>query len=201
MDTRTKHTIAQDRFTVIEKRTLDAERRKLNSNIQLITFEQKRVQKRFALLQRNFGSSFTDEPLKMRDYSMSEVALGSTSTRTEDWNETLTTHHSILSKSLNNSSQNLLSLPKLSSFRGRSSSYWESNSTANTLSNSDVESGEEEEEENEVRKSAQSNPMSVNSRRSTTKKTLPKLTTKSNELPLPVVAIIPPEEDTLFLIP
>jgi hypothetical protein len=48
LDTRTKHIVAQDRLVVAEKRTLDVERRKSASHLQLLAIEQKQAEKKLS---------------------------------------------------------------------------------------------------------------------------------------------------------
>ncbi|CAF2381272.1 unnamed protein product [Rotaria sp. Silwood2] len=198
LDTRTKHTIAQDRHVVAEQRLLDAERRKSASNIQLLAFEQKRLEKKLVSINSNLNSTFTNRPLKMRGRSTSEVIFRNMH-RTGSWTGVLAMRHSKLSLSLNNSNQNLLSLPKMDDFERRSSTYSDGATTENTFSTSDMESGEEA--ENDIRKKSKSNRKTTNSRKiAVKKKTLPKLVVKQNRPLLPIVAVIPPDEDALFLI-
>ncbi|CAF0721652.1 unnamed protein product [Rotaria sordida] len=197
LDTRTKHTIAQDRHVVAEQRLLDAERRKSVNTLQLLTFEQKRLEKRLASLSGNLNSALTNQPLVMRGRSTSEVIFRDMR-RTSSWTGTLPMRHLKLSVSLNNSNQNLLTLPRMDAFERRSSSYSDGATTENTFSTSDMESGEEG--DNELRKKSKTNRKTTNSRRIAARKTLPKLVVKQNKQLLPIVAVIPPEEDDLFLI-
>ncbi|CAF0760937.1 unnamed protein product [Rotaria sp. Silwood1] len=198
LDTRTKHTIAQDRHVVAEQRLLDAERRKSANNLQLLAFEQKRLEKKLVSLNNNLNSTFTNRPFKMRGRSTSEVIFRNMH-RTGSWTETLATRHSKLSVSLSNSNQNLLPLPKMDDFERRSSTYSDGATTENTFSTSDMESGEEG--DNEIRKKSKSYHKTTNPRRIAVKrKTLPKLVVKQNKPLLPIVAVIPPDEDTLFFI-
>ncbi len=183
MDIRTKHTIAQDRLVVAEQRILDAERRKSASNIQLLAFEQKQVEKRLALLHQNFNSMDFNRPLKMRGRSTSEVIFRNMH-RTRSWASPK------LSVSLHNSKQNLLSLPKIDDNERRFSAFSDGDTPFFT---SDMSSGEE----GEYRKLS---PKIIKSKRIITKRrTLPQIVKQTKPL-LPTVAIIPPEEDPLFLV-
>ncbi|CAF3070804.1 unnamed protein product [Rotaria socialis] len=197
LDTRTKHTIAQDRLVVAEQRLIDAERRKSTTSIQLLAFEQKRLEKRLESLCSNLDSNFTSRPLKMRGRSTSEVIFRNIR-RTSSLAGSLAIHNPKLSVSLYSSNQNLLALPKLDDIERRSSTYSDGDTTENTFSTSDMDSGEEV--EHKVRKKTKTNRKITYSRRIVTKKkTLPKLVFNQNKLSLPIVAVIPPEEDVLFL--
>ncbi|CAF5144221.1 unnamed protein product, partial [Rotaria sp. Silwood1] len=168
------------------------------NNLQLLAFEQKRLEKKLVSLNNNLNSTFTNRPFKMRGRSTSEVIFRNMH-QTGSWTETLATRHSQLSVSLSNSNQNLLPLPKMDDFERRSSTYSDGATTENTFSTSDMESGEEG--DNEIRKKSKSYHKTTNPRRIAVKrKTLPKLVVKQNKPLLPIVAVIPPDEDTLFFI-
>jgi len=188
LDIRTKHTIAQDRHIVAEQRILDAERRKSATNIQLIAFEQKQLEKKLASIYKNFNSSITDRPLKMRNRSTSEVIFRNIR-RTSSWTETLPINRPKLSLSLHDNKQNFLSLPKIDDIQRRLSTYSDDDTSENRVFNSDMESGEETE-----------NSKSIPSKGITRKKKIiPKIADKRTKPLLPIVAIIPPAEDILFL--
>ncbi len=118
MNTRTKHTVAQDRLIVAEQRFLDVERKKSSSHRQLITYEQKQLEKRLSSL-HNLDSS-----LQTRHRSISEANL-------HQINELSEIAYSKLYSSLNHSNQNLLSLPEHENFQ-------------RNISNSDPESDNDE---------------------------------------------------------
>lgn len=199
MDTRTKHTIAQDRFIVAEQRLINAERRKSVNTIQLLALEQKRLEKRLVSLQNNLTSTESGRPLKLRGRSSSEVIFRNVH-RTGSWSGALPIHLSKLSVSLNNSNQNLLTLPKMDNFERRFSASSDGAASDYTFSTSDMESGEEFDHEKRI-KSKSSRKKTTNSRRTTSRKrTLPKLITQPTKPVLPIVAVIPPDEENLFLI-
>jgi hypothetical protein len=190
LDIRTKHTIAQDRFIVAEQRILNAEKRKSTSNIQLLEFEQKQLEKKLVSLYSTLNSTVTNRPLKMRGRSTSEVIFRNMR-RTSSWTETLPIHRPKLSLSLHNSNQNLLSLPKIDDIHRRFST--DSDTSENPFFNIDTESGEEGE-------NSKSNPKVIPLKKTTIKaKSIRKNVDKRRKPLLPIVAVIPPEEDVLFL--
>ncbi len=158
MDTRTKHTVAKDRLIVAEQRILDVERRKSASNLELLAFEQKQLEKRLLSL-HNF-----DQSLQIPRRSISEVNVH----QTTSWNQPLEMTHT----NLHHSNQNLLFLPKLENFQRTYSTHSDGNVSINPISNSDPESGDED------------NSKSI----------------KNKSILLPIVAVIPPEGDRLFLV-
>lgn len=97
LDTRTKHTVAKDRLIVAEQRLVDVERRKSSSHLQLITYEQKQLEKRLSSLQNLEHSS------KLRHRSISEANL----------------HLNEMIQLKFPSSQNLLSIPQMDDFQRR----------------------------------------------------------------------------------
>jgi hypothetical protein len=197
LDTRTKHTIAQDRLVVAEQRILDAERRKSATNLQLLAFEQKQLEKRLSTIYNYSNSAFANRPLKMRGRSTSEVIFRNIR-RSSSWNEALPIIRSKLSISLHDSNQNLLSLPKIDDSNRRLSTFSDGDVSDNTFLSSDIESGEER--ENEIKKIPKSISKTTNSKKITTKKKiLPKIISKQSKSLPPTVAIIPPDEDLLFL--
>ena len=99
MDTRTKNIVAKDRLIVAEQRTLDIERRKSATILQLIAFEQKQLEKRSSSIHRH--------------RSISEAHLH----RTRSWNEISDISHSTSYHQNNN--QNVLFLPKGDNFQER----------------------------------------------------------------------------------
>ena len=99
MDTRTKHTVAQDRLIVAEKRTLDLERRKSSSHLQLLAFEQKQAEKKLSSYQN----------LDKHHRSISEANLQHI--------------HQLNEQSQWKFNQTLLSLPKFDQFSAGSDEY------------------------------------------------------------------------------
>jgi hypothetical protein len=158
LDTRTKHTVAKDRLIVAEQRIIDIERRKSASNLQLLAFEQKQLEKRLSSLHN------LDRSLQMHRRSINEANVH----QTISWNQTLETTHI----NLHHSNQNLLSLPKFDNFQRTYTAYSDGDISINPISNSDPESGDED-----------------NSKSIKNKSILP-----------PIVAVIPPEGDMLFLV-
>jgi len=192
LDIRTKHTIAQDRLIVAEHRILDAERRKSASNIQLLAFEQKQLEKKLVSLYKNFNSTNIDRPLTTRGRSTSEIILRNRR-RTSSWTEISPIHRSQLSVSLHNSNQNLLSLPKIDDIQRRFSLYSDDDTSENPFFHVDMESGEEEE-------NSKYNFKIIPPKRITIKKKIiPKVIDQHNKLLPPIVTIISPEEDIFFL--
>ena len=192
MDTRTKHTIAQDRLIVAEQRILDAERRKSTSNIQLLAFEQRQLEKRLTTIYSKLNATEINRPLKMRGRSTSEIIFRNMR-RTSSWTDTYSIHRSKLSLSLHTSNQNLLSLPKIDDMHRRFSAYSDGDTSDNPFFHLDSESGDEGEYSQSILK--QSSPKKTTMRRKTNSKVW-----NSALKPLPpIVAVIPPEEDILFL--
>jgi hypothetical protein len=193
LDIRTKHTIAQDRLIVAEQRILDAERRKSASNIQLLAFEQKQLEKKLVSLYKNFNSTNIDRPLTTRGRSTSEIIFRNRR-RTSSWTETSPIHRSQLSVSLHNSNQNLLSLPKIDDIQRRFSLYSDDDTLENPFFHVDMGSGGEEEENSKY------NFKIIPPKRITIKKKIiPKVSNQHNKLLPPIVTIISPEEDIFFL--
>jgi hypothetical protein len=96
---------------------------------------------------------------------------------------------------LNNSNQNLLSIPKIEDIQQRRfSAYSDGDVTENHFFNLDTSSGEE----GEISKS---NPQLPSIRKTTSKKKVfhPKVSKQQTKPLPPIVAIIPPDEDILFL--
>ena len=192
MDIRTKHTVAQDRLIVAEHRLLEAERRKSVNNIQLLSFEQKQLEKRFSAIYSKFHTTITDRPFKMRGRSTSEVTLRNMR-RTSSWADIFPIQHSKFSISLHNSKQNLLTLPKLGDTYRRYSTYSDGDVTENVLFQ--VRSDSFEDEEN-----SRSNPkLNTLERLPMIKKRSPKVSNQPTKALPPIVAVIPPEDDILFL--
>ncbi|UJR35459.1 hypothetical protein I4U23_028215 [Adineta vaga] len=195
LDTRTKHTVAQDRLVVAEQRILDIERRKSASNLQTLIFEQKQFEKKLASFHYHVNSISIERPTKMRDRSSSEIGLPPIRP-SSPLSGSLPNRLSKLSVSLNDSKQNLLVLPKCIDSRRRFSAYSDGDASENSFFTTDMESAEEEEDtETERIRSVTMNPKTLAIRRD---KPL-KLVKKPNKLLLPIVSIIPPEEDVLFL--
>lgn len=204
MDTRTKHTIAQDRWIVAEQRLLEAERRKSLSNLQLLDFEQKQLEKKLATLQSQLGYSRIDRSLKKRGRSTSEVRSPRTR-RSSSWTDTLLPQQKNLSVSLNNSHHHLLTLPKIDvGNKRRFSTYSDGDVSETGFFISDMDSGGED-GENEPTFSKQLNlppaPSTINfsQRWSVTEQHLSRLNDEHCKLLPPLVAIIPPDDDFLFV--
>jgi hypothetical protein len=160
----------------------------------LIAFEQKQLEKRLASIYSKLDTSIINRPLKMRGRSTSEVIFRNVR-RTSSWTETLPIHHSKLSISLNNSNQNLLSLPKIEDIEQRRfSAYSDGDVPENPFFNLDTSSGEEGE-------NSRSNPKLNLPKKTTIKKKLmsPKFSNQKTKPLPPIVAVIPPDEDILFL--
>lgn len=192
MDTRTKHTVAQDRLIVAEQRIVEAERRKSVCNLQQLAFEQKQFEKRMTSFFNSWNSTLSDRPAKMRGRSTSEVSFRNIP-RSNSLSETLPIHLSKFSVSLHESKQNVLFLPKIDDSERRFSLYSDGDTSENHLSTSDMESSEEGEY-------PKSKSQIINPKRITIKrKTLPKLVSKQNKSLPPILAVTPPEEDALFL--
>jgi hypothetical protein len=202
LDIRTKHTIAQDRLIVAEQRLLEAERRKSANNLQLLAFEQKQVEKKLASLHTQLASSLLNRPLGMRSRSTSEVMLSQTR-RSSSWNETLFRDHVKLSISLNNSNHHLLTLPKLGNDMRRLSTYSDGDIPDQNFFTSDLDSGEDDLEQSTPRSQRSSISFEAGHLKSTAS-TRRKTITKSNDKPRkplpPLLAVIPPDEDVLFLL-
>ncbi len=145
MDTRTKHTVAKDRLVVAEQRILDVERRKSASNLQLLAFEQKQLEKKLS----SFHS--LDQSLHIRHRSISEANLHQTSS----WNEALEMSHTKVYASLYCSNQNLLGLPKSDDFQRSSSTCSSGDISENPFLISDQESGEDDNSKSMKKKSIQ----------------------------------------------
>ena len=200
LDTRTKHTIAQDRWLVAEQRTLEAERRKSASNLQLLQFEQKQLEKKLAMLQSQLGS----RTLTKRGRSTSEVLFPRTR-RSSSWTDTLPIHQQNVSVSLNNSNQQLLALPRAALGNDRRSSIYSDGDASETgFFTSDMDSGGEE-GENDISVGTRLNLPQLSARKhlpkrwSSTDRRLSKMNNEQNKRLPPLVAIIPPDDDLLFL--
>lgn len=134
----------------------------------------------------------------MRGRSTSEVIFGNIR-RSSSLTGALSIHNPKLSVSLYGSNQNLLALPKLDDIERRSSIFSDGDATEKSFSTSDMESGEDT--DNEIGKKSKSNRRTIYSKKIATKrKTLPKLVVNQKKPLLPIVAVIPPEEENLFLI-
>ena len=129
----------------------------------------------------------------MRGRSTSEVIFRNIR-RSSSWNEPLPILRPKLSVSLQNSNQNLLTLPKIDVFQRRSSTYSDGDISENPFFTSDIESGEEGENDDAKYKLTVPNFNRLAVKRST----LPALGKKHKPLP-PIVAVIPPDEEILFL--
>ncbi|CAF1208149.1 unnamed protein product [Adineta steineri] len=193
LDIRTKHTKAQDRLVVAEQRLVDVERRKSSTHLQSLAYEQKRIEKKLALLHNNINSTYSDQPLKMRNRSSSEVILPKIRP-SKSMNEPLSIHLSKLSMSLQDSKQNLLSLPKIIDPGRRLSAYSDGDVSESSFFTSDMDSGEDGETEDN--KNLKSHLQTIASKRLSIKRDKLLLRKPIKPLP-PIVAIIPPEEDFL----
>lgn len=121
----------------------------------------------------------------MRGRSTSEVIFRNMR-RTSSWTDTLPIYHKKLSVSLNNSNQNLLSLPKIDDIHRRLSNYSDSDTN-------DIESSDETEK-------SKSTPKLHLPRKTLNKSKINSKIGQKKPPPLPpIVAVIPPDEDVLFL--
>lgn len=193
MDIRTKHTVAQDRLIVAEHRVVEAERRKSVNNIQLLSFEQKQLEKRLSVLYSKYHTTSIDRPLNMRGRSTSEIILRNVR-RSSSWADLFPIQHSKFSISLHDSKQNLLTLPKLTDPFRRFSAYSDGDMTENVLFQ--LRSDSPDEEENHSRSNPKLNTLE---RLPIIKQRSPKTINQPTKALPPIVAVIPPEEDILFL--
>ena len=135
LDTRTKHIVAHDRWIVAEQRTLDVERQKSSSQLQLLAFEQKQVERKLSSLQ-NLEQSL----LQQRHRSISEANLQNN----HQLIESLDSSFSRLHASLSQSNQNLLPLPRVDGLQRSFSSVSDRGIAENLFSNSDLASSDED---------------------------------------------------------
>ncbi|CAF1379869.1 unnamed protein product [Adineta ricciae] len=190
LNTRTKHTVAQDRLVVAERRMLDVERRKSVSNLQTLAFEQKQFEKKRALLQKHhMNSTSFERPPTMRDRSSSDIAFPLIRP-SSPLTGSLPNRLSKLSISLNDSKQNLLALPKITVSGRRFSAYSDGDVSENSIFANDGDSGGEEEEHAE---SIARKTLTINTEEP------PRLLLQARKPLPPIVSIIPPEEDVLYL--
>ena len=94
--------MAQDRWIVAENRTLDVERQKSASQLQLLAFEQKQMERKLSSLQN------LDQSAHKRHRSISEANLQTSHQLSESLDITFSKLHA----SLSHSNQNLLSPPR-----------------------------------------------------------------------------------------
>ncbi|CAF3403002.1 unnamed protein product [Rotaria socialis] len=172
LNTRTKRTIAKDRLIVAEQRALEIERQKSVSNVQLLAFEQKQLEKRLLSLQNLSHSR------RVHRRSSSEVNLHIMD-RIISLNDTLELNQSKSYTNLNNKNKNILFLPATNSLRRIVSTCSDGELSANQVLKSDTESTEEDDEEQED---------DEGNSKSTSKKTIQP----------PVTAVISPDEDILL---
>ncbi|CAF2779747.1 unnamed protein product [Rotaria sp. Silwood2] len=174
LDSRTKRIIAQDRLTVAEQRIVDVERRKSASNLQLLAFEQKQVEKRLLSLHN------PNQSVQLNQRSISEGNLNNIH-QTASWNDTFDINQS---KLYTNKNPNTSFLSKTDNIPRSFSTYSDGLMPENQVLTSDTESNEEEEEEEEEEKEKEVN-LKLN---------------KKETIQPPVITIIPPEEDALFFV-
>ncbi|CAF0891807.1 unnamed protein product [Rotaria sp. Silwood1] len=167
LDSRTKRIIAQDRLIVAEQRILNVEKQKSASNLQLLAFEQKQVEKRLLSIQNS------NQSVQFRQRSISEGNLQNIH-QTASWNDTFDMNKSKLHTTRNS---NVSFLPQTNNIPRSFSVHSDRVTSENQVSASDTESNEEEEEEES------------NSKLS-----------KKETIQLPVITIIPPEDDVLFFV-
>ncbi|CAF0880844.1 unnamed protein product [Rotaria sordida] len=134
LDSRTKRIIAQDRLIIAEQRILNVERQKSTSNLQLLTYEQKQLEKKLLSLQNS------NQSIELRRRSISEGNIHQTASRndTSDINQ---------SKLYTNKNSNVLFLPKTNNIPASFSAYSDGLISENPVLTSDTENSEEEEEE------------------------------------------------------
>ncbi|CAF0917959.1 unnamed protein product [Rotaria sordida] len=136
LDSRTKRIIAQDRLIIAEQRILNVERQKSTSNLQLLTYEQKQLEKKLLSLQNS------NQSIELRRRSISEGNIHRTASR----NDTSDIHQS---KLYTNKNSNVLFLPKTNNIPASFSAYSDGLISENPVLTSDTENSEEEEEEEE----------------------------------------------------
>ncbi|CAF1004374.1 unnamed protein product [Rotaria magnacalcarata] len=142
LNTRTKRTIAKDRLVVAEQRALEIERQKSISNLQLLAFEQKQLEKRLLSLQ-----NLSHSP-RVHKRSISEVNIHMMD-RITSLNDALELNQSKSYTNLNNKNKNILFLPTINSLTRTVFTCCDGVLSANQVLTSDTESTEEEEEEGE----------------------------------------------------
>ncbi len=128
--------MAKDRLTVAEQRILDIERRKSATNIQLLTSEQKRLEKKLS------SRLPSDESLQRRQRSISDAS----DHRTTIWPEKskMKSYESV-------HSPNLLLQPKSDDFERRFSSCSDEDISENPVLTSETESTGEEEQDDALK--------------------------------------------------
>ena len=196
LDTRTKHTIAQDRLIVAEHRTLEAERRKSFNAIQLLSFEQKQLEKRLTTIYNKYQSTIMDRPLKIRGRSTSEIILRNRR-RTSSWTDVFPMRHSKMSISLQDTKQNLLTLPKMNDENRRYSAYSDGDVTEHVFFHLESESSGEDDDKEKISRS--NSKLHTVEKVSMMKKKSPQGGYGSTKALPPIVAVIPPDEDILVL--
>lgn len=160
IDTRTKHTVAQDRWAVAEQRTLDVERQKSSSQLQLLAFEQKQAERKLSSLQ-NLEQSLVHQ----RYRSISEANLQNNHQLIESLDISFSKLHAFLS----HSNQDLLPLPaRVEGLQRSFSSASDRSVPENLFSNSNPASSDDDNNSKSIRR---------------------------QPIPLPQVAVIPPEEE------
>ena len=133
----------------------------------------------------------TNRPLTKRGRSTSEIFLRNIH-RSHSWTDTLPIHRSKLSISLQNSDQNLLSLPKIDDYQRRFSNYSDGDVPEQPFSLFDSDSMDSDLSKSMSKlNSSRKIPMKKSIHANTNDK-------KTKQI-LPIVAIIPPDEDVLFL--
>jgi len=154
--------VAKDRLTVAEQRILDIERQKSATNIQLLTSEQKRLEKKLLSRLPSDGS------LQRRQRSISDAS---------DHQTTIWPDRSKMKSYESVHSSNLFLQPKSHDFQRRFSSCSDGDISENPVLTSETESaGEEEEQDDDDLKPIEKRKIQV-----------------------PIVAIIPPDDDALLL--
>jgi len=128
--------VAKDRLTVAEQRILDIERQKSATNIQLLTAEQKRLEKKLSSRLPSDGS------LQRRQRSISDAS----DHRMTIWPDTskMKSYESV-------HSQNLLLEPKSQDFERRFSSCSDGDISENPVLTSETESTGEEEQDDDLK--------------------------------------------------
>lgn len=130
-----------------------------------------------------------DRPLKMRGRSTSEIILRN-SRRASSWTDVYPMRHSKLSVSLNDSKQNLLTLPKINDDHRRFSAYSDGDVSENVFFH--LEDDDEEQQQQNSRSHGLDKLPII-------KKKSPQGGYQPTKALPPIVAVIPPEEDILFL--
>jgi hypothetical protein len=193
LNIRTKHTIAKDRLIIAKQRLLEAESRKSANNLQLLTFEQKQLEKKLALLRDPLHSTLINERTSEARARSTSIVAYCDERRSISWNGRCASTDRRVSFVLNTNNQQRLTLPRIENIQRRRCSTY-SDGDSSTLSG-DVDDDIDDLKSNIKYKFERRSPQFLSE-----KNIFDNVNDKQRRLSPPLLAIIPPDEDRFQLL-